>query len=222
MRPERVRFGFRIHGGPNDGLCSAGWRVWAHGDTTYVTAKSLGDTWKTSLHGEGPWQHAVTKDHLRDADRPVWSEPDRAAWRFAPPPYVDGRRLAFAVAVTRAALLPGELEPSEHVIAVEDRWDRLTSAFVWMTQPGVNFDAPGLFAGPLLLTTGCRVWLQQNQEALDAIPEDQDAYDCVAPQAWFQGDGSQLGIESTSWGVPAVSASPGGGRWLARRKPSAA
>ena len=171
MRPERVRFGFRIEDGPNTGLCCGGWRVWTHGDTTYITAKSLGDTWKTSLHGEGPWQHAVTKEHLHDAERPVWSEPDRAPWKFQPPPYVDGKRVAFVVAVTRAALLPGELDPSEHVITVEDRWDRLTSVFVWMTEPGIAFDEPGLFAGPLLLTTGCRVWLEQNQEALDGKTE---------------------------------------------------
>lgn len=33
--------------------------------------------------------------------------------------------MAFVVAVTRAALLPGELDPSEHVIAVEDRHPHL-------------------------------------------------------------------------------------------------
>lgn len=194
MRPERVRFGFLIERGPNAGLCCAGWRVWTHSDTTYITAKSLGDTWKTSLHGEGPWQHAVTKDHLRGADRPVWSKPDRAGWKFRPPPYVDGKRVAFVVAVTRAALLPGKLESSEHVITVEDRWDQLTSAFVWMTEPGVSFDGPGLFAGPLLLTTGCRVWLQHNTEVLDAgtepeppcvgvmiAPMSPDTHDVIAP-----------------------------------------
>ena len=101
----------------------------------------------------------------------MWSGPDRAPWKFQPPHYVNGKRVAFVVAVTRAALLPGELDSSEHVIAVEDRWDRLTSAFVWMTEPGIAFDEPGLFAGPLLLTTGCRVWLQQNQEALDGKTE---------------------------------------------------
>jgi hypothetical protein len=43
-----------------------------------------------------------------------------------------------------------------------------------MTEPGVAFDEPGLFAGPLLPTTGCCVWLRQDQEALDAKigPED--------------------------------------------------
>jgi hypothetical protein len=161
MARPLVRFGFVIEDGPNRGLACGGWRVWTRHEDTYITAKSLNGTWKTSLHGDAVWQLAVTKEHLRAAQRPVWTEPDRAPFKFRPTRFVDGKRLAFVVAATRGALPPQPLDSRELRVAVEDRWDTLTSVWIWMTETGRDFHEDGLLAGPLPLASGRNVWTTQ-------------------------------------------------------------
>jgi hypothetical protein len=185
MAKHLARFGFQIIEGPNSGLCLPGWRVRTNREDTYITAKPLGDTWKTSLHGDVCWQHAVTKDHLVRATRPVWQGPDRAPWRFQPTPFVDGKRLAFVVATTRGALHAAEPEPKDHIIPVEDRWDELTMASVWMTEPGVELNEPGVFAGPLPLMSGRRVWLTEDKQRLaEAIAPESESVGAMVEPLW--------------------------------------
>lgn len=162
-----IRFGFGIDEGPNAGLVSAGWRMWVNRDDTYLTAKSFEGTWKVSLHGDVAWRLAVTSEHQQQSEHPVWTDHDRAPWKFQPTPWAEGRRLAFVVAIMRSALLPGSLDQDSVRIPVSDRWNELTSAFVWMTEHGVSLDDPGVLAPPLVLRNGRQVWLTQNREQLD-------------------------------------------------------
>lgn len=156
----RVRFAFRVVDGPGAGLCCGGWRLWTRAEDTYLTAVSLGDTWKVSLHGDVWWACSVTAENARRPDTVLPAGHDRAMWRFTPTPFVDGRRLAFAVGVFRHALRPGPPDPRETVVVVPDRWDVLTLALIRMTEPGVGPD-PGwhVLGGPLPLASGRRVWL---------------------------------------------------------------
>lgn len=39
-RPPRIRFAFRLADGPAAGLSCGGWRVWTHGESTYITGGS--------------------------------------------------------------------------------------------------------------------------------------------------------------------------------------
>lgn len=163
-----VRFAFTVNEGPGAGLTCGGWRLWTSKEDTYLTAKPFGHVWKVSLHGDAAWRCAVTAEHTRSPN-PVWKEHDRAPWRFAPTPFADGERLAFAVCVTRGALRPEALDPAESHIRVEDRWDRLTLAYVLMTEPGHRLEGHSrVVAGPLPLDSGRAVWLTAGSEAVEA------------------------------------------------------
>lgn len=162
---QRLRFAFTLTEGPNAGLSCSGWRLWVNREDTYITAKSLEGKWKTSLHGDEAWQHAVTIEHLRSPN-PVYNRPDRAAWKFTPTVFQNGGRLAFVIAVTRGALLPQTADAREHHIPVADRWDQVTKACVWMTEPDVDFASAMLLGGPLRLASGRRVWLAYGVEML--------------------------------------------------------
>jgi hypothetical protein len=132
-----IRFAFTINEGPNAGLTSGGWRVWVNKEDTYITPAEAGDTWKCSLHADAAWRWAVTTEHLRSSN-PVWTEPDRAPWKFKPTDFVNGRRLAFVICTFRHALLPLALKPKDLHIPFEDRWDRAILANIWMAEPGVE------------------------------------------------------------------------------------
>lgn len=165
MARPKIAFAFTIEDGRDRGLTSGGWRVWTRHEDTYIVATSLGHVWKTSLHGDSAWRLAVTQEHLA-TENPVWTERDRAPWKFAPTPFVDGLRLAYVVAACRHALLPRALDLKEVQIRVEDRWDQLTMAKIWMTEPGLTFDAPRLIGGPLPLASGRSVWVSADVEEL--------------------------------------------------------
>lgn len=132
----RIRFSFQIANGPNQGLSCGGWRVWTHAEDTYITAKSLGDTWKVSLHADAWWANSVTQENARRDDTVLPVGLNRSLWRFEPTPFIEGRRLAFGIAVCRNALLPRTFDETDEVLEVPDRWDVLTVAAAWMTEPG--------------------------------------------------------------------------------------
>ena len=171
-RDRRIRFAFAIVAGPNAGLSCAGWRAWTHGDDIYVTTKELGNKWKVSLHGDAAWRLAVTRENAEADDSVLPPGLDRAPWTFTPPPYVDGHRLAFAIAVPRSALRAEPADPTETVIEVDDRWDRAGIAYLRMTRPGVELadqHRASLVDQPLDLANGCRLWVTSGQERIDPI-----------------------------------------------------
>jgi len=128
-----------------------------------------------SLHGDVAWRIAVTREHM-ESDSPLWPKSeDRAPWKFDPPPFVEGRRKAFAIATTRSALLPRELSPRDLRILVEDRWDVMTVAYIWMTEPGVSFPHRRIIGGPLTLASGRKVWLVADTEAVPGGEEEPQA-----------------------------------------------
>lgn len=171
----RIRFTFALRNAVGSTLSCSGWRVWTNAEDTYITAKSLRDTWKVSLHGDEWWAAAITREHSKRADSVLPAGHDRTMWTFEPTAFHDGRRVAFAVGVFRHALLPGPLSPRETVVDVPDRWDTLTLALVRMTEPGVKPD-PGwqLIGGPLPLASGRRVWLTAQYDQIEEMePEPQ-------------------------------------------------
>jgi hypothetical protein len=106
-----IRFAFTIKDGPNAGLTSGTWRAWTHGEDLYIAPEELSKVWKVSLHADAAWRVAMTSEHVREGVEPQLPHGvDRAVWKFRPPPFEDGGRLAFVVAVTRASLLPGVLD----------------------------------------------------------------------------------------------------------------
>lgn len=173
MAKDKVAFAFTILSGPNAGLTCGGWRVWTHAEDTFITTKDLGGVWKASLHGEVAWRVALTKEHATSAESVLPRKHDRAVWKFAPTPFINGRRLAFAIGVTRGALLPMSLSAKELHIPVEDRWDALTVAYVWMTEPGVRLNEENhqLVGGPLRLESGRQVWVSADMEPWKGPPE---------------------------------------------------
>lgn len=171
-RSLRVRFAFKIVDGPNAGLACAGWRCWTNGDDTYLTAMTVGGVWKLSLHGDESWRWAVTAEHIAAGAPIAGSAGNRLAWEFQPTEFVDGVRDAFAVGVLRNALRPVPVDEREEVVPVEDRWDRLTVAYLSMTEPGVTVEPPRPIAPPLALASGRRVWLwSQSESILAGQPE---------------------------------------------------
>jgi len=162
-------FSFEITSGPNAGLRCGGWRVWTRKEDTYITTAELGPKWKASLHGDVAWQVAITRENAASPDRLLPVGHDRAPWKFTPPPFIDGRRLAFAIAVSRGALRPDPpVEGDEHTIIAEDRWDLVTVAQVWMTEPGAALGIePSL--GPLALASGRQVWVAGAWEEVEPM-----------------------------------------------------
>jgi len=103
------------------------------------------------------------------SDRPLWSnDADRAPWKFAPPPFVDGVQEAFVIATVRGALRPVVPDSSNAVVSVEDRWDRLTGVRVLVTDPHVQVVPLDklVFSRPLQLDTGRLVWLSAFDETV--------------------------------------------------------
>lgn len=168
-----LRFAFTISEGPNAGLTSGPWRAWTKGEDCYIVPKAPDDVWKVSLHGDAAWRLAMTSEHLASGQLPHLPEGvDRAMWKFEPTEFVAGRRLAFAIATTRSAMLPGALSEADLHIAVRDRWDEVTVAYFWMTEPGVELDGVDRMVGdPLLLQSGRRLWMSAGVERVLGEPE---------------------------------------------------
>jgi hypothetical protein len=168
-----IRFAFTIKDGPNAGLTSGTWRAWTHGEDLYIAPEELSKVWKVSLHADAAWRVAMTSEHVREGVEPQLPHGvDRAVWKFRPPPFEDGGRLAFVVAVTRASLLPGVLDERALHIAVKDRWDVLNTVKLWMTEPNVEMEGSSRPLGaPLPLRSGRRVWLSVGTEPVEGNPE---------------------------------------------------
>lgn len=166
---QLIRFCFVATSAEGERLTSGGWRVWVNKDDIYLTAKSVADRWKVSLHGDRAWRLAVTREHHGQPDS-VWRDPDRAPWKFSPTEFVDGIRQTFAVGVTRGALLPSpSADRHEQEVKVPDRWDVLGVVYLWTTEGQASLaDREDLFAGPLEMAGGRRLWLTAVCEKLPA------------------------------------------------------
>ncbi len=177
---------FTIQSGPNAGLTLSGWRLQVRKEDTYIIAKTVGGIWKTSLHGDVAWRHAMTREHV-DSGAPPQLTGDRAAWRFTPTEYVNGQRLAFVVATARSCFRPETLDTREAQIPVEDRWDRLYLAKVWMTEAGSDKDLsthPDLLGDPFTMSSGRRVWLTFDVEETTAVPAEPIADSVILLPQW--------------------------------------
>lgn len=182
MPKQPLRFTFAITTGPRAVLTTGGWRLWVRGDDTYIADKATGALWKTSLHGDVAWRLAATQEAMAGDAPPIPPGMDRALWKFDPPPFVNGGRLAFFIAATRGCMRPGRLDSREVVIEVEDRWDQLTHAMVWMTEPTVVLVHPRVVGGPLQLASGRKVWLTADVQALPPCdPEPIPASSMIEP-----------------------------------------
>lgn len=193
---SRLRFAFTIAEGPNAGLTSGPWRAWTHGEDFYIIPAKPNDVWKVSLHADVAWQLAMTSEHVASGKLPTLPEGlPRNPWTFKPTEFVDGRRLAFAVAVTRAALLPGDLRTSDAHIAVEDRWDEITVGYFWMTEPGIDLSGVNRLVGdPMVLQSGRRVWLVAGTEPIQGEPEPMADGSVVVPMTPGADDVSAPGL----------------------------
>jgi hypothetical protein len=101
-----VRFTFVCETDTGERLTGGSWRVRVNGEDTYITHRSLGGTWKASLHGDVSLQLAATKEAMRGDSPPLPANHDRAIWKFTSTPFECGRGRAFVVAVARGGLLP--------------------------------------------------------------------------------------------------------------------
>lgn len=168
-RKQTIRFAFTIRDGGRKYWTSGSWRLWVHKEDTYIASAGLSSTWKTSLHGDDSWRIAITSEHA-NSDNPV-IDPiiGRSAWEFAPTEFKRGRRLAFVIAPMRATYLPplAGIKTDEYHIGVNDSWDEVTVAYIWMTEPGVDLDEPRIVGEPLNLASGRRVWLSAGVEQLE-------------------------------------------------------
>lgn len=174
-KSPRVRFTFALLNDAGSSLSCGGWRVWTNAEDTYITATSLRDTWKVSLHGDQWWASAITRENAKRADTVLPPGHDRTMCRFEPTVFQDGHRIAFAIGVFRHALLPGPLHPREAVVEVPDRWDTLTLALVRMTEPDIEPDPEWhLIGGPLPLASGRQVWVTEHYNRVPPMePEPQ-------------------------------------------------
>lgn len=148
--------------------------MWCTGEDTYITSKTLAGTWKTSLHGDEAWRTAVTSENMRSSSPSLPLGSDRAPWKYDVPPFLEGKRLAFVVAATRSAMLPGRKSQKEIQIPVEDKWNVIQLVRIWMTEPGVNLENLDFIGPPLELQSGRRVWIDTVTEDIpewDASPE---------------------------------------------------
>jgi hypothetical protein len=182
-RTPAIRFAFRISCGENAGLGIGQYRVWCHADDTYIADAGV-TSWKVSLHGDVAWRMAETSESHRSDQTRLPRSTDRAPWKFTPTVFEDGQRLAFVVAATRGSLRRHDAPERYETIEVRDRWDVLTKANVWMTQPGVSVPASDLRVGPVLdLANGNRVWVTPGREPIEAItPEPPPTSGIVEPQ----------------------------------------
>lgn len=113
---------------------------------------------------------AYTEEHMAH-DRPLWPGPDRAAWKFAVPSFVDGVQEAFVVAAVRSALTRCEPGPHETVVPIADAWDRLTGVQVLVTEVHVKVVPPSrhVFEEPFTLDNGRLVRLMSFEQPMPLV-----------------------------------------------------
>jgi len=172
----RLRFCFRMTATDGVELSCGGWRLWTHGEDTYLTSKSLDGSWKVSLHRDAWWASAITGENSRRPDSVLPEGHERTMARYTPTQFIDGRRTVFAIGAFRHAMLPEMQDPREVRLEVPDRWDRLTLALVRMTERGISPSPEWTVVGnPLPLTSGRRVWLTHSIEEIPSIDEEPPA-----------------------------------------------
>ncbi|MBF6134975.1 hypothetical protein IU501_18440 [Nocardia otitidiscaviarum] len=179
---SRLRFAFTIRDGEHAGWTAGSWRVWVNKEDTYIAAASVGGIWKASLHGDESWRIAQTSENARSASPIIEPSIGRNLWEFDPVPFDQGGRMAFAIAPLRAAYLPREVDAKDIHIAVRDSWDEITVAYVWMTEPGIDFENNRIIGGPLTLASGRRVWVSAGTEPLVQPEEDDIVGSVIEPQ----------------------------------------
>lgn len=172
-RTPGTRFTFTIAEGPNAGLTTGAFKLWTRKEDTYLAPVELGGIWKLSLHADSVWRWAVTQEHLAAPD-PIVPGPGRMAFDYEPVEFENGGRLAFTICAFRHALLPLPLDEKALHIKVNDSWQEVTLAGIWMTEPGVEFAPQRQVGEPLTLVSGRRVWVSAWTEPLpNGVPEPQ-------------------------------------------------
>lgn len=170
---QGIRFTFTISEGPSAGLTTGAFKLWTRKEDTYLAPVELGGIWKLSLHADSVWRWAVTTEHMT-APNPIAPGPGRMAFDYEPVVFEGGRRLAFTICAFRHALLPRELDPKALHLGVNDSWQEVTLAGIWMTEPGVELERARPVGEPLTLASGRRVWVSAWTEPVpDGEPEPQ-------------------------------------------------
>ncbi|MFG3621490.1 hypothetical protein [Nocardia sp. NPDC047654] len=147
--------------------------MWVNKEDTYIAVASIGGIWKASLHGDESWRIAQTSENARSASPVLDPHIGRNLWEFEPVPFDRGGRKAFAIAPLRSAYLRQEPDSKDVHIEVRDSWDEITVAYVWMTEPDIDYENDRIIGGPLTLASGRRVWVSARTEPL-AQPEETD------------------------------------------------
>jgi len=172
-KQQSTRLTFTIAEGPNAGLTTGAFKLWTRKEDTYLAPVELGGIWKLSLHADSVWRWAVTTEHMAGQD-PIVPGPGRMAFDYEPVEFDGGRRLAFTICTFRHALLPRELDKKALHVRVNDSWQEVTLAGIWMTEPGVELERSRPVGEPLILDSGRRVWVSAWTEAVpDGEPEPQ-------------------------------------------------
>lgn len=154
-KQQSTRFTFTIAEGPNAGLTTGAFKLWTRKEDTYLAPVELGGIWKLSLHADSVWRWAITKEHMTAPD-PIVPGPGRMAFDYEPVEFDGGRRLAFTICTFRHALLPRELDKKALHVRVNDSWQEVTLAGIWMTEPGVELERSRPVGEPLILDSGRR------------------------------------------------------------------
>lgn len=163
-RDRRASIGFKIENGVNAGLAHGSWAINTHGEDTYIWV--VKGVLKVSLHGDAAWQVAYTSEHVASGRAPAWPGEGRTVFPLTPTPFdVHGRRMVLLIAVQRDAMLSHPLPRCDAVISVQDKWDEITVACLWMTEPGVVLEpTERVVAGPLPLRSGRNIWVSQRTD----------------------------------------------------------
>lgn len=173
-KAKSISWTFAITSGANAGLSNGPWKLNTSREDVYLWLTPRRGPLKLSLHGDDAWRIAYTREHMM-TDNPLWPSNDRLAYSFTPPPFdAQGRRLALRLIMTRAAMLPGLQDPGSYTIPVDDRWDRLTAACLWMTEPDASLDSAfEMIGSPLPLESGRQVWIVRATQGTNGVPEPQ-------------------------------------------------
>ncbi|MFI5719059.1 hypothetical protein [Nocardia sp. NPDC051750] len=179
---QKVRFAFTIREGEHAGWTAGSWRLWVSKEDTYIAAANVGSIWKASLHGDTAWRIAQTSENAQSTTPIIDPKIGRSMWEFDPVPFEGGKRMAFVVAPLRSSYLPGALDPRDNHIAAQDSWDKITIAYIWMTEPGVNLEVDRIVGGPLTLSSGRQVWLSAGTEPCSQSEEADIVGSMIEPQ----------------------------------------
>jgi hypothetical protein len=88
-------------------------------------------------------------------------------------------------------MLPEPLDATDSVlIEVPDRWDVLTTASVWMTEPDVQVDDPQAVGDPLALDSGRKVWVTAGHEQLPSADPMSEAVGSMIEPRWPEEHGT--------------------------------